>query len=199
MKSRGWVALLFLLTTGVFAQSSAPPAESTPADEPKPAEVKPVEVAPAPAMAVSTSLQLAKPIAMIDYAQWEDETRVAGNIVKECGSLGKQFADATENAGRSQDLKFDKSPQSDPRKAEQGLALKLVSATSAGNAFTGHRKSVTARAEFYVGGKVARTTTFTRDSMGGALGGFKGSCSVLERTVTTLGSDVVRWLKQDMR
>jgi len=197
MNDRGWVALLLLLSSAVAAQTSTPPAESKPAEEAKPADVKPAEAAPA--QAGSTSLQLAKPIAMIDYAQWEDETRVADNIVKECGSLGKQFADATENAGRSQGLNFNKSPQSDPRTAEQGLALKLVSATSAGNAFTGHRKSVTARAEFYVGGKVARTTTLTRDSMGGAFGGLKGSCSVLERTVTTLGADVVKWLKQDAR
>jgi len=199
MKNRGWVALLFLLSFGVSAQTSTPPAESKPAEEAKPAEVKPAEAAPAPEPAGATNLQLAKPIAMIDYAQWEDETRVADNVVKECANLGKQFTDATESAGRSQGLTFNKSPSSDPRKAEQGLALKLISATSAGNAFTGHRKSVTARAELYLGGKVVRTTTLTRDSMGGAFGGLKGSCSVLERTVTTLGVDVAKWLKQGAR
>jgi hypothetical protein len=32
--------------------------------------------------------------------------------------------------------------------------------------------------------------------MGGAFGGFKGSCSVLGRTVKALGKDIAQWLVQ---
>jgi hypothetical protein len=136
---------------------------------------------------------------MIDYAQFEDVTKIADNVATDCGSLGRQFADATEKAGRASGLTFNMSATADPRKAEQGLVLKIVSAISARNFSGGHKKTVTARAEVYLGGKMVRTTTVTRESMGGAFANLKGSCSVLERTVTTLGSDVIKWVKQGAR
>ena len=67
---------------------------------------------------------------------------------------------------------------------------------SAGNAFIGHRKSASVKAELYQDGKLIDSADYTRNSSGGFLGGFKGSCSVLEHTVNTLGNDVAKWLKK---
>ena len=47
--------------------------------------------------------------------------------------------------------------------------------------------------------KEVADTIKTRNAAGGFLGGFKGSCAVLEHTVNTLGSDVVKWLKTPNR
>lgn len=73
--------------------------------------------------------------------------------------------------------------------------IQIVSAISIGNAFTGHRKSVSVEAVLYKNGAVLGKKLLTRDSGGGAFAGFKSSCDVLDRTVNTLGSDVVKWLK----
>lgn len=75
------------------------------------------------------------------------------------------------------------------------LKLEIVSAVSAGNAFTGHNKQVTTAAHLYVNGKEVAQTTKTRDSMGGYFGGYRGSCSVLHRCTNTLGKDIAEWVK----
>ena len=76
------------------------------------------------------------------------------------------------------------------------LKVEITSAYSAGNAFIGHRKSTAIRGELYDNGTLLASFTGSRVSGGGAWAGFKGSCSVLGRTVETLGQDIVAWLKK---
>ena len=66
---------------------------------------------------------------------------------------------------------------------------------SGGNAFLGHRKQATVSAHLTDNGEVIARTNKSRNSGGGFLGGFKGSCSVLNHTVNTLGNDIAKWLK----
>ena len=110
--------------------------------------------------------------------------------------LGRQFSDATQRSAAAQGLKIVKNGSVDASKGDQVLVLKILSAISVGHAwsFGGHRKSVSVKAELYKDGKLLDSYTTTRNSMGGALAGFKNSCDVLERTVTTLGSDVAKWV-----
>ena len=75
------------------------------------------------------------------------------------------------------------------------LQLKIESAISAGNAFVGHHKQVTTSAHLFENGKEIGKTTVSRDSGGGAFGGYKGSCSVLRRCASTLGKDIAKWVK----
>ena len=75
------------------------------------------------------------------------------------------------------------------------LQLKIESAISGGNAFTGHRKQVTTSAKLFKNGKEVAQTTKSRDSSGGMWAGYKGSCSVLRRCVTVLGKDIAAWAK----
>ena len=75
------------------------------------------------------------------------------------------------------------------------LQLKIESAISGGNAFTGHAKQVTTSAKLFKDGKEVAQTTKSRDSSGGMWAGYKGSCSVLRRCVTVLGKDIAAWVK----
>ena len=75
------------------------------------------------------------------------------------------------------------------------LQLRIESAISAGNAFTGHKKQVTTSAHLFQNGKEVAQTTKTRDSMGGVFAGYRGSCSVLHRCTNVLGKDIADWMK----
>jgi hypothetical protein len=136
------------------------------------------------------------PIVISDAAPYENAGMIAANVVRECVDLGRQFSDATQKSAAEQGLKIVKNGSVDPAKGDQVLVLKILSAISAGHAwaFGGHRKSVSVKAELYKDGKLLDSYTTTRNSMGGALAGFKGSCDVLERTVNTLGSDIAKWV-----
>jgi len=62
-----------------------------------------------------------------------------------------------------------------------------------GGGWTGP-KAVSIRVELLKDGKVARSTHLTRTTTGGAFGGFKGTCSMLERDTKVLGKDVASWV-----
>lgn len=75
------------------------------------------------------------------------------------------------------------------------LMVSITEAVSSGNAFIGHRKYSSIKGTLYNNGKKEAGFTAARLSGGGMWAGFKGSCSVLGRTVQALGSDVTLWLK----
>jgi hypothetical protein len=77
------------------------------------------------------------------------------------------------------------------------LQLRIESAMSAGSAFTGHRKQVTTSAHLFENGKEVAQTTLSRDSTGGAFGGYKGSCNVLRRCAIVLGKDIAGWVRNN--
>ncbi|ARN19407.1 hypothetical protein [Piscinibacter gummiphilus] len=62
-----------------------------------------------------------------------------------------------------------------------------------GGAWSGP-KSMSIEASLVENGKVTRTTKLTRSTTGGAFGGFKGTCTILERSAKALGKDVVGWV-----
>lgn len=74
------------------------------------------------------------------------------------------------------------------------LQVEIVDAVSMGNAFIGHQKFTKIRGALYREGEKVASFKARRNSMGGAFAGFKGSCSVLDRTVKVLGNDVADWL-----
>lgn len=76
----------------------------------------------------------------------------------------------------------------------RSLKLEVVEAQSAGNAFTGHFKSSAVRGVLFEDGAQVATVTARRISRGGVMGGFKGSCQVLDRTATAIGEDLAQWL-----
>lgn len=75
------------------------------------------------------------------------------------------------------------------------LEVTITDAVSMGNAWMGHQKFAKIKGTLFDNGKKVASFKARRNSMGGAFGGFKGSCSVLGRTVEVLGQDVGGWLK----
>lgn len=124
-----------------------------------------------------------------------DEKIIQANIRSECANLGDQLAASTTTAIQKSGWSVVK--QANLETAAPGINLKLtiINAHSGGNAFLGHQKSVSIEAELYKDGKLVNTYAGTRNSSGGFGGGFKGSCAILERCVSTLGKDVDAWLK----
>lgn len=135
-------------------------------------------------------------ISVNDKAPYYDKKIIPAKIRKSCTALGSNFSKFTkkflEKYGYSVTLK----PELKKTDKGQNLILEITNASSAGNAFTGHRKSVSIEAVLYQDGKEIDKYSGSRDSGGGFGGGFKGSCSVLDRCVNALGKDIARWLKK---
>lgn len=136
-----------------------------------------------------------KIITLSNSATYYDQKIIPSNIVSECSTLGSQLSQYTKESLEKDGWSVNLSGS--PQDLSEGTQLKLMisNALSSGNAFIGHQKMVSIIAELYKDGKLVDTYTATRDSRGGFAGGFKNSCSVLERCVNTLGKDVSKWLK----
>ena len=137
-------------------------------------------------VASAQSLQVQRPV---PYAPGND---IADNIKSEC-KLNEQLADfVKENAGVPVDF------TSGPVDVHKGRALQLeiVDAVSMGNAWTGHQKYTKVSGTLYENGRRVAGFKARRNSMGGMWGGYKGSCSVLGRTVEAIGEDIGEWLEQ---
>lgn len=149
------------------------------------------QVAPVTARA---GIDLAVPVVLLTAVPYQDEDGIANKVLEECTELGMQLSESTAKYLTDKGMSALRQPSVDLKSAKQALNIKITSAVSAGNAFIGHRKSVSVRAELYKDGVLVAKTGKTRDSAGGAFGGFKSSCGVLERTVNTLGNDIAKWL-----
>jgi hypothetical protein len=140
----------------------------------------------------ATSAQ-AYEVAVPRPAPLAEDNEIAGNIKREC-ELGDKLSHYIAEFGRAggHEVRF-VAPDAKPGNG-RFLAVEIRDAVSTGNAFIGHRKSTTVRGKLYDGGKVIGSFRGRRDSMGGAFGGYKGSCSVLGRTVKALGKDIAEWM-----
>jgi hypothetical protein len=87
-------------------------------------------------------------------------------------------------------------PLSDPRKAGQDRVLKLtiVSVMGVGGGGWSGSKAISVRADLEQNSKVHASKLLTRQSSGGAFGGMKGTCSIMERIAVALGRDVAAWV-----
>jgi len=122
------------------------------------------------------------------------DARIAENIKRECTDLGDKLAEFLAQYAGEHDVETVAVDHVDPHARGRVLVVEITDAVSGGNAFIGHRKSMSARAELFVDGVSKGDVNFTRDSMGGAAAAFKGSCSVLGRCTKALGRDLAEWL-----
>ncbi|GAB2627360.1 hypothetical protein [Novilysobacter erysipheiresistens] len=134
--------------------------------------------------AAASGIQLQKPV---PYAADND---ISDAIKDEC-KINEQLAD------------FVKQYSSEPVELVSGpvdtgsgrvLQLEIVDAVSMGNAWLGHQKFTKVSGTLFEDGAEVASFRGRRNSMGGAFAGFKGSCSVLGRTVEVLGEDIAGWL-----
>jgi hypothetical protein len=127
-----------------------------------------------------------------DNIGYKDVTIIPSNIVEECKELGRQLSGSLAAELTKTGAEVHRVATLDAA-AGPVIDIKISNMVSAGNAFIGHRKSASVWVELRQGSEVLGAKGFTRDTMGGAFAGFKGSCTVLERAVLVLGKDVAQW------
>ncbi len=137
--------------------------------------------------------QAADPVLMPKPVPFASANQIAGNIKREC-TIQDQLADYIGEYAAEKNIKVNFAETVAPDSAAQVLEVQIEDSESRGNAFIGHRKSTTATGTLYRRGERIGSFTARRDSMGGMFAGYKGSCSVLGRTVKTLGKDIAEWL-----
>jgi hypothetical protein len=125
---------------------------------------------------------------------YSDEGSIAKAIVAEC-QLPQRQAELIEQVAKENGILVVRDDQAVAAKKGRVLLVEINNALSIGNAFTGHRKQVSVKGRLLEDGTEVGNFSGTRSSMGGAFAGFKGSCVVLERCLSTLAKDINGWLK----
>jgi hypothetical protein len=147
-------------------------------------------------LASASTFSLAEPVAIQSNTPYAADAKVAQNIRTECTKLGSQLAEFTKQFSEKSGVDIALADSIDINQKGRVLQIELTDAVSMGNAFTGHQKATSARGTLYEDGKKIASFEARRQSMGGAFAGYKGSCSVLGRTVKAMGKDISLWLKQ---
>jgi len=132
-----------------------------------------------------------KTIYIKPYVRFAPNSRVARNIKAECtlqGSLAKSIAKYAANNGINVVIK------NNIKSSDLKLDVKIEQAVSSGNAAIGHNKFVTISGSILKGNKEYYSFDAARLSGGGYFGGYRTSCSVLNRIASALGKDVANWL-----
>ena len=75
------------------------------------------------------------------------------------------------------------------------LLVEIAGIDSSGNWFWGHAKLMALKGRLLNDGAEVGSFHFWRRSMGGILGAFKSSCSVMLRCADALGDNVAKWLQ----
>lgn len=140
----------------------------------------------------------AESITLARTAPYAADSEIASNIKSECQlttQLPAYIAEYAEERRIGTAFAEQVSP-SDPGRV---LVVEIDEAISRGNAFIGHQKFTRAKGALYQDGEEIGSFVAQRYSMGGAFAGYKGSCSVLGRTVKAIGKDVAEWLAAPTR
>lgn len=133
--------------------------------------------------AAAQVVQLQRPV---PYAEDND---ISDAIKSEC-RIGDQLADFIKEYANVP-VEFTDVPGTSGRV----LQLEITDAVSMGNAFLGHQKYTKVKGTLLdEDGRKVASFKARRNSMGGTFAGFKGSCSVLGRTVKAIGEDIGAWL-----
>ncbi|HET6906847.1 MAG TPA: hypothetical protein VFH52_07855 [Rhodanobacteraceae bacterium] len=135
----------------------------------------------------SDTVTLPKPV---PYAAGND---IAGNIKREC-KITEQLSDFIAQSAKAHGIETTFADSVNPQMPGRVLDVEITDAVSEGNAWLGHHKSITVHGKLYQEGKLIGSFRGKRNSMGGMFAGYKGSCSVLGRTVEALGKDIGDWL-----
>ncbi|WP_305806356.1 hypothetical protein [Stenotrophomonas sp. YIM B06876] len=133
----------------------------------------------------------AAPVKMQRPVPLMEDNDISTAIKQECG-IGERLAHFVQKYS-VQPIEF----SDDAPALESGrvLQMEIVDAVAMGNAWLGHQKYAKVRGTLYQDGVKVASFKGRRNSMGGAFAGFKGSCSVLDRTIKALGEDVAGWLE----
>lgn len=135
-------------------------------------------------VASANGLKLQTPVA------FAEDNDISNAIKTEC-EIGRQLAEFVKEYAPEPVELVAEAPDTGSGRV---LRLEIVDAMSMGNAFLGHQKYTRVHGALFVDGEKVAGFKARRNSMGGAFAGFKGSCSVLGRTVKAIGRDIGGWL-----
>ncbi len=125
---------------------------------------------------------------------YEKGNMIRANIKEEC-QLDKKLPEFIQSFAATNGINVQLENKVTSATKGKALVVEIVDSVSQGHAFTGHRKFTKTKGTLYENGKKIASFTASRVSGGGFFGIYKGSCSVLGRTVKTIGKDVAGWLK----
>ena len=128
-------------------------------------------------------------------APYQEGHRIKRNILEEC-TLDRALPGFVKQYTIERNIDVETVDKLDPAGSGANLVIEIADAVSEGNAFIGHNKYTKIVGTLYQDGVKTASFEAARHSSGGAFAGFKGSCSVLGRTVKTLGVDVAEWLSK---
>lgn len=137
---------------------------------------------------------LAQSVQVARSAPYAEDADIQRKVREECTELNTQLPQFTQEFARENGLQVDLVDTLDTSAEGRVLQLEIVEAVSMGNAFIGHQKYSRVRGALFENGEEIADFRGRRNSMGGAFAGYKGSCSVLGRTVKALGKDIAQWL-----
>lgn len=146
-------------------------------------------------LALSCATAVAQPVRMAHDTPYADDAEISQKVRSECVKLGGQLPAYTREFGAESGVDIELVGTLDTAAPGRVLQVEIVDAVSMGNAFIGHQKYARIEGTLYEDGRKVASFKGRRNSMGGAFAGYKGSCSVLGRTMKALGKDVADWLK----
>ena len=138
------------------------------------------------AIAIPCAVVQAAPLALETPVTYAQGASVVETVRRECGVEGLLERDVNKALAKANGTA--EAPADAPR-----IRLQINDVFGVGGGAWSGPKSVSITASLVEGGKVTQTTQLRRTTTGGAFGGFKGTCAILERCTTALGTDVVRW------
>lgn len=160
----------------------------------QPSTQAPTAATPSPAAPMSSARASSNVIFVSQEMRYADPAMIAMPIMTEC-RLPQQGVELLETAARREGFNLVRDDQAVKARRGRALHVEITNVISSGNAFIGHSKQVMVRGRLFEDGKEVGNFQGMRTSMGGAFGGFKGSCSVLGRCLETLSKDITLWLK----
>ena len=146
------------------------------------------------ALVLACNAAVAAPVRMASHTPYGEDAEISSKVRSECAKLGEQLPAYTREFGAAFGVAVELVPAIDTAGPGRVLQVEIVDAVSMGNAFIGHQKYARIEGALYQDGEKIASFKGRRNSMGGAFAGYKGSCSVLGRTVKALGKDIAQWL-----
>jgi len=121
----------------------------------------------------------------------------AGNLdqraLNEC-PLQTQFPTLLKEAATEKGIVVNNVTNLDTKSKGYNLSVEYTHIFNSGNAFIGHNKYTQVHLALYKDGEKISEADAGRRSGGGFAAGFKGSCSVLGRTLEANANDIAFWL-----
>jgi hypothetical protein len=129
---------------------------------------------------------------LLSPARYDEAARVPDAVLAECALdqyVGEQIGRAVSGRYKGSSVLTSLSG-TEPN----ALRATIVSVDAVPGGVWSGAKTLAVKLELMERGSVVETEVFRRSTTGGAFGGLKGNCTLLERNANTIGKDVVRWL-----